>query len=123
LAESTRQTLLPDQEDLDGIEQGGVQITGEAGFTYHVTTSTTPLVPQAAVAGATNMALGSVTLAKWGGSGLAAPLTALTFAGSSSSFSAASAVDNYNVGATMTVAPNQAAGIYKGTITVAAAYN
>jgi len=112
-----------DAEDGDGIEQGGVRIAGEAGFTFHVTTSTTPLVPINAVAGATNMALGSVTLARQGGSGLASPLTALVFPGSSSTFTAASAVLDYNVGATMTVAANQAAGIYEGTITIAAAYN
>jgi len=112
-----------DQEDGDGIEQGGVRIAGEAGFTYHVTTSTTPLVPQVAVTGASNMALGSVTLAKQGGAGLAAPLSALVFPGTSSVFAAASAFTDFNVGATMTVAANQAAGIYLGTITVAAAYN
>jgi len=107
-----------DQEDGDGIEQGEIRVCGEGGFFFHLSTNSGITVSDGA---SHSMSLSNVTFAPRGGGYWSAPNGQLS--GTSTVFNPADGEEYLNVGAKLTVGPNQAAGIYTGFIIITATYN
>jgi len=99
--------------DGDGVEQGQIRFTGEAGFSYHLTVSSPSWSN-----GSNTIGVSNVTFAAQSGV-FAYPNGVL----SGSIATPGSGSQTLNVGCTLAVAANQAPGIYHGVIAVTAAYN
>jgi hypothetical protein len=96
-----------------GVQQGQVRVDGEAGFSYNLSVGSSTWS-----SGANNIAVSNVTFASQGGA-FSFPNGVL----SGTISSGGAGTQNLNVGATLTLAANQAPGMYHGVIPITAAYN